>query len=196
LKSNRQHTDTELWQAFKSGDRLAFETIYRKYFHDLRHYGMSLCHEQEHVLDAIHTLFFDLWTSKDNLGDTNNIKYYLLKALRRVITHQLVKQRNQSTPTAREEGFDISIEARLIEKQGQEETTQKLSKAIAQLPARQREVVFLKFYENLSYEEIASMTSLKTRTVYNTLFTALERMRKVITKQVNWSILLILNFWL
>jgi RNA polymerase sigma factor (sigma-70 family) len=194
LKPNAYHTEAELWQAFKKGNRLAYEEMYRKYFADLQHYGLHLYHDKEHVLDAIHTLFFDLWTRKEHLGDTDNIRYYLLKGLRRLITQQLVRQRKQQVSDQSNTGFAHSFETELIEKQTQEETSQKLKRALQQLSPRQQEVIFLKFYENLSYEQIAVMTSLKVRTVYNTVFQALESVRKLITQQVKWLILLCINF--
>lgn len=195
LKPHVHHTEAELWQAFKKGDRLAYEEMYRKHFTDLQHYGWYLCHDKEHVLDAIHTLFFDLWTRKEYLGDTDNIRFYLLKGLRRVITHQLVRQRKQQVVDQPISDTDASFETQLIEKQAQEEVSQKLKQALQQLSPRQREVIFLKFYENLSYEQIASLTSLKVRTVYNTVFQALENMRHLITQQVKWLVLLSVNFW-
>ena len=63
------------------------------------------------------------------------------------------------------------------------------------LPPRQREIIYLKFYKDLSYEEIAVLTSLKVRTVYNTVYQALESMRHLITQGVKWSIVLALQ-WL
>ncbi|WPP50072.1 RNA polymerase sigma factor [Catalinimonas niigatensis] len=193
MKPNECHSDAELWSAFRKGDRLAYEEMYRKHFSDLQHYGLHLCHDQEHVLDAIHSLFFDLWVRKEHLGNTDNIRYYLLRGLRRLITHQLVRQRKRQASGPAVAAADHSFEAKLIEKQSQEEMHQKLRQALQKLPPRQQEIIFLKFYENLSYEEISSLTSLKVRTVYNTVFQALEGMRSLITQHVKWSVLLMLH---
>ncbi len=190
---NERRDDVKQWQAFKRADRRAFEEIYRNNFSDLQQYGLSICHDGEHVLDAIHTLFFDLWTHKEQLSDTDNIRYYLFKGLRRIITHQLAKERKGLTVASPRIDSEASCETKLIEEQTQEENTQKLKKALQQLSPRQQEIVFLKFYKNLSYEEIAALTSLKVRTVYNTIHQALESMRHLITQEVKWSVVLVLH---
>jgi RNA polymerase sigma factor (sigma-70 family) len=189
LKLNKPQDQTKLWQAFKKGDKLAYEEIYRSNFYDLKHYGISICHDEAMALDAIHNLFFDLWTRKAQLGDTDNIRFYLLKGLRRLITRQLNRQRKMPYLTLPE--VEISHEARIIEDQAREETSLELKQALLQLSPRQREVVFLKFYEELSYEEIAAITSLKVRTVYNTVFQALESIRHLMSQRAKWIILII-----
>lgn len=183
------------WRAFKKADLQAFEEIYRTYFNDLQQYGLSICHDSEYVLDAIHTLFFDLWTRKEQLSDTDSIRFYLFKGLRRIITHQLAKQRRRRSTVPSQATTEASYETKLVEAQTQREISQRLKGALEKLPPRQREVVFLKFYKNLSNEEIASLTSLKVRTVYNTMYQALENMRHSITQGIEWSVVLIFQ-WL
>lgn len=186
-------SDIEQWQAFKRADRVAYEEIYRSNFNDLKQYGLSICHNHEYVLDAIHTLFLDLWIHKEQLGDTDNIRFYLLKGLRRVITQQLAKQRRRCAAALPHDISELPYETTLIEAQAQEETAQKIRNALHQLSPRQREIVFLKFYENMTSEEIATLTSLKVRTVYNTIYQALESMRRLIGQEVGLVFLLILQ---
>ena len=192
LNADERHTNIMRWQAFKKADRRAFEEIYRNNFSDLQQYGLSICHDSEHVLDAIHTLFFDLWVHKEQLSDTDNIRFYLFKGLRRVITQQLVKQRKSRTASPWIT-TEVSYETKLVEAQTQKEVAQKLKDALEKLSPRQREIIFLKFYKNLSNEEIASLTSLKVRTVYNTVYQALESMRLLITQEIKWFVVLILQ---
>lgn len=189
MKLNTPQDQTDLWQAFKKGDKLAYEEIYRNNFFDLKHYGISICHDEAMALDAIHTLFFDLWTRKAKLGETDNIRFYLLKGLRRLITRQLTRLRKMPDVPLPE--VEISHEARIIEDQSREEVSLELKHALLQLPPRQREVIFLKFYEELSYDEIATITSLKVRTVYNTVFQALESIRHLMSQGAKWVILII-----
>jgi len=50
---------------------------------------------------------------------------------------------------------------------------------MAQLPARQREVIFLKYYNNLSYEEIAGIMGIEQDSVYKLTYKALEKLQKL-----------------
>ena len=57
-----------------------------------------------------------------------------------------------------------------------------LRNAVESLPERQRELVQLRFYEHMSYEEIAMKTSLSVRTVYNKLHEAIKKLRSPVLK--------------
>jgi len=45
------------------------------------------------------------------------------------------------------------------------------------LPARQRELIILKFYEGLGYEDIVRKTGLTRRTIYNKIHEALSKIK-------------------
>ena len=69
-----------------------------------------------------------------------------------------------------------------IETESHQQQQKHLLKAIHQLPKRQREIVYLFYYNNLSYKEIASVMSLEVKTVYNQIYTALETLKKHLSK--------------
>ena len=52
--------------------------------------------------------------------------------------------------------------------------------AIEQLSNRQKEIIYLKFYNGLSYEEISAVTQLKYQSVRNLFSVALKELRKKI----------------
>jgi len=68
---------------------------------------------------------------------------------------------------------------------------QKVQRAIHQLTKREFEIIRMKFFENKSYEEIASITTATPRTVYNHMYNAL----KVLRKSLNVFILLPAVWW-
>ena len=52
-----------------------------------------------------------------------------------------------------------------------------LQSYLNELPARQKELIFMKFYEGLSYDEIVQQTGLSHRTVYNKIHEALKKLK-------------------
>ena len=72
---------------------------------------------------------------------------------------------------------ECSYEEYVVAFEEKENTRQVLSKIIQSLPGRQKQLVQLRFYEQLSFEEISARTSLSVRTVYNKLHEALKRIR-------------------
>jgi DNA-directed RNA polymerase specialized sigma24 family protein len=75
-----------------------------------------------------------------------------------------------------EEQFsEVSREETLILKDGHESVCRNLAQIINNLPARQRELIQLRFYDGLGYDAIVEKTGLAHRTVYNKIHEALGR---------------------
>jgi len=72
----------------------------------------------------------------------------------------------------------LSYETLLVAFQLSEEKKENLREALKKLTKKQLEIIRLKFFENLSYAEIAARTSLKQRTVYNLIYEALRQLRE------------------
>lgn len=75
---------------------------------------------------------------------------------------------------------ELSYEEIMVGLQQDEELKNKLRVAIAQLTPRQVELIQLKFFEGLSYEQIAQRTSQSVKTAYNTVYDAIKMLRKIL----------------
>ncbi|GAB3271752.1 RNA polymerase sigma-70 factor [Larkinella harenae] len=178
-------SDELLWKTFKEGHEEAFGELYNRYFKILYSYGSKFTPDKELVRDGIHDLFIELWENRHNLRETTSVKYYLLKAMRYTMIDQLkarpwqvVDQSNQVSG-----GFDLvpPHEAHLIAEQLDEEQKERILKALNTLTQRQKEAIYLRFYSNLSYEEIASILSMNVDSSYNLISRAIGVLRKNIT---------------
>ncbi len=54
--------------------------------------------------------------------------------------------------------------------------------ALAQLSARQKEIIYLKFYQNLSYEEVSDIMNINYQVARNLLSQAIKTMKKILQK--------------
>jgi len=173
--------DTEVWQAFRKGDEAAFQQIYTNYVRVLFSYGNKITTDFSLVEDCVHDLFVELWGRKEHLGDTTSLKLYLFKGLKRKIIRKLAHQKKtiftENAPPS-SFGFTSSYESSLIREQLTEEQHRRLVRAMANLTERQREVLFLRFHVNMSYEEIADLLSLNYQSVSNLVFRAMKTLRK------------------
>jgi RNA polymerase sigma factor (sigma-70 family) len=166
------------------GNKQALEYIYRRYAKDLFNYGMKIKTHRNLVKDCIQELFVELWKSRSDLSETHHIKFYLLKAIKIKIYHQLKKQMRfdyiSSADQMCSDLMDISssYEAHLIEVQSQEESRKKVTQCVQQLPARQREIIHLLFFEGQSYEEIADIMGIHVQSVYTLAWKALSALKK------------------
>ncbi len=190
-------TDLELWQAFKSGSKEAYSFMYRKFAPVLYNYGCKICGDKSLVEDSIQDLFIHILTNKQALSDTTNIKFYLFKSLRREIITKLTTHQKHFSSAYSLLPFDSSPacalpshETLLISAQQTEEQTQILTKELSSLPARQKEAIFLKFYDNLSYDEIASIMEIDHKSVYKTIYKAIDVLQKKIAFETLVTLLL------
>ena len=85
--------DREIWERFKSGDKSALSWVYFQHFHSMFQYGMKFKEDPEVVKDCIQDVFFKLIKAGKKLNSTDNIRFYLFKALKNSIYKRLEKDR-------------------------------------------------------------------------------------------------------
>ena len=164
-------TDAQLWEQFTLGNKSAFDTIYDRYFQLLCCYGDRICDDKSLVEDVVQDLFIYLWTRKERLGATPAIKFYLFRCLRRKLIRVLTQQKRRTDHhvVLEIEGrrFQLSLQRSSMLPLEDSELRDKLAAALGQLTDRQKEAIYLRFYNNLSFQEVASIMDLEVRSVYN-----------------------------
>ena len=186
-----------IWDNFREGSKEALEVIYQENYTPLFHYGMKFTGDEHTVKDTIHELFIELINSGEKLGSTDNIRFYLLRALRNKLVRQLQKptyQQIENNPV-----FDMefslleSIENQLIEKEVEEANRTRITHSINKLSQKQQEIIYLRFYSNLPYSEIATLFQVKIQTVRNLMNRAINSIKADLEgNQINKDLLLLI----
>jgi RNA polymerase sigma factor (sigma-70 family) len=170
--------DSVLWQAFKEGDREAFDTIYRAHISLLISYGYKLTNNRSLIQDCIQDLFVELWNNRSNQTQVQSIKHYLLKSLR----YKLVRRvRMDVTETLEESQLPpdpANFENDLLEWETTHQQVQQLDLVLSQLPRRQKEAIYLRYYEELSNEEVAQVMGVNYQSACKFIYTALKTLRQ------------------
>jgi len=177
--SDKMGTDAfNNWQKFLDGDREAFGNIFRQYFTDLLAYGMKIISSDDLVKDHIQELFIRLWEKRSQLDVVRSVKAYLLISLK----HDLLQSTRNSwknVPNLIENSlFVISFEDFLIEKEKEIALAKLVASCLEKLTVRQREVIYLRFYHNLDFPQLAEVMEMNVQSVRNLLFRTLEKIRK------------------
>lgn len=179
--SDPKMDDSELWNAFRAGDDLAFGQIARHHYRSLFTYGIKFSKDLEFVKDCIQDLFLELWIKRETIGDTDFVKFYLLKSLRRKIHRESLKQNwmtdEDDLNFEAENVGEISIEQKIIEIETNEEILQLLNQQLTLLTKRQQEIIYLRFFENLDNESIAQLMSISRQAVANLLYRTIQELR-------------------
>ena len=170
-----------VWRNFRNGDSDALAQIFREQYDSLYYYGMKLTRDEDLVKDCIQNVFLKLWTRRDQLGEIRYVKAYLLKTLQRHISDEAVasgKKKNLQTDLVYEFDITFSHEDFLIAAQISKEQGEALARFLNQLSKRQREALFLKFYEGLDYEKIADVMALNVQSVRNLIHQSLKSLKE------------------
>lgn len=190
-----------MWTELKSGNKNALEQIYREHAEVMLRYGIKICGDSTIVEDCIQNLFITIWERRESLGDTDSIRNYLLASLRRAIYKYGDKKSIAVDPVElrKEDGEkEATFEDLMIKKEMDAEQKEKFKVALAEISARQREVIYLRYYQDKDYDEICEIMGITYQGARNMLFKALKSLKKHlmiwiilymqwVTKLIDWD---------
>ena len=186
--------DSILWDCLKAGDEKAFSMLFEKYYGTLVRYGSSFSSFSEKVQDCVQDVFTDIWIYKETLNDSVVVKAYLLSCVRRRIARLQERDhifKRAVSMDSLEFSFDFSVEHHLIANETAAGKAVRLNRFINELPARQKEALYLRYHQGLSVEQIAELLNVNYQSANNILYRALLKLRK--EWKGNLSILLLLS---
>jgi RNA polymerase sigma factor (sigma-70 family) len=144
---------------------------------------MRKLNDPDMVRDCIQDLFVTLWSSRSKLSTTDNVRYYLLASLRNQIVRASVENGKwQKTELSSAENFQIQFnpETELIRRENLSQKAKMLIIALDQLTPRQKEVLYLRYFEELSYEQVAELLDLSIKGVYKLNYRAIDALKSVL----------------
>jgi RNA polymerase sigma factor (sigma-70 family) len=177
---NTANPDIVLWESFRKGDKEAFATLFRVHYEVLYRYGSKFTSIGARLEDAIQELFIELWQAKSRTPVVS-VRAYLLKALKyKLLKDYRQKGRLISLTDNPDIPFELSHEHFLIAQQESEEKKQSVLNALAQLTNRQKEIIYLKFYQDLSYEEVSEIMNINYQVARNLLYQAIKSLKSLL----------------
>ncbi len=178
----RKENDRRIWQSFRNGNKSAFQKIYFDHYRFLYNYCRKYTTDAALVEDIIQDLFVTLLVDKDRLSETDNIRFYLLRSIRRRLFKALNSKQHKITDL-----FDNNnpafylyegVEPGYGDDEEQNRFLKMLMGSMNRLGERQKEIIYLKYYSGLNNKEIADVLGVSYQTVRNTLCNALSKIRK------------------
>jgi len=177
-----------VWDRMKSGDEKALAEIFTFFYSDLYRYGIKMFDLPDLIKDSIQDVFMRIWEKRDTIGDVQNPKAYLISSVRRKLFENKGPRSSEiSDELLNNEGkqnFSFSAMEFMEMAEISLQIRNSLTQAINNLPERQRELVFLRFYYNLKYLEIAKIMEVNEQTVRNMMQRALSNLRDKIDRQL------------
>ncbi|NDV63715.1 RNA polymerase sigma factor [Bacteroides sp. 224] len=176
------NSDVLLWKRFLKGDSEAYSQIYQQTVKDLFQYGLLYTTDRELIKDCIHDVFVKIYANRANLNVTNNIMGYLIVALKNTLLNALQKNANHPTTgepaPEKETATDHSTpETAYIKEEEEQQTKQTVRTIMAALPERQREIIYYRYMQDMSIQEIAEITDMNYQSVLNSIQRALNKVK-------------------
>jgi len=185
LDSHSAQEDKSLIVAIRSGDYAAFTQLYNKYIQPLTQYGLKFIADLPAVEDCLHDVFVWLWTNRQKLDMHTSVKSYLFKSVRTTMLHWLQKQnRLRSLNPGDEQGYPFELqltpETLVLNNESQRQIRQQIESVLGTLTAKQKEVIYLRYYEGLNFEDIAQSMNLSVKACYKLMGRAITTLREKI----------------
>lgn len=181
---------TSSWHFVLQGDARAYASIHGQLHPVLYRYALAMLGNEDVAQDAVQEVFIRIWYKKDTIGLLQNVRAFFFTALRRQALNQLRGLRSLQILPASEPDIEFSPEDILIEQEHVAERQLKISQYLNQLPRRQKEVIYLRFYEELSYTEIAEIMKVNYQSVINLAHKALTQLRGMMGQIPLWWLFL------
>jgi RNA polymerase sigma factor (sigma-70 family) len=190
--ANNPDVNIQLWRRFKAGESEALGQLASVHYRALYNYALKFASDPDFIRDSIQELYLDLWERREFLSETAFVKSYLLKALRHKLIKESIRLKRFHEPASLSVDFEnanCSVESDIIEDEHQRHITSRLNHIINGLSKRQQEIIYLRFYQNLSNEDIAHIMGLGRQSVSNLLYRTLKEIKEIWTPAFNCIVL-------
>lgn len=173
-------TDESLARKAARGNHDAYEQLVVRYEKRIYNFGLRMTGNREDAMDLMQNTFIGMYQSLPSFREDATFSTWMFSIAARKAT-DLYRRRKPTEQLAEEEQLpvqDLPHESPL----GQLLTADLKSliqSALTQLPTEQRLVIELKFYQELTFEEIATLLQISTNTLKSRLYTALRKIRSL-----------------
>ena len=195
LSNNSMFTQDESyikWKLFLEGDDQAYSWIYTHYIQVLYNYGLQITPDSEIVKDCIQDVFVKIYKAKKKLTVPQNPKVYLMIALKNNIYNTFNQERLQKNYafSLYQTEEQLTVKNEFIDQEARHEEMNNIKRMMKILTPKQREVIYYRFIEELSYDDICQIMGLNYQSAYNLLQRSLQKIREAYGVTGIWMLIL------
>lgn len=171
----------EWWLAVVESNAACLGHIHSALFPGLYNYGLKLLGDDSLAQDALQELFIKVWNKRRQIGELEKVKPYFFTAFRRQILNQLrdLKLKQLKIKLYQQPDIGFSQEEIVIRKEEDQQLRSTIAKLLNELPPRQKEVIYLHYFEGLSLQQIADVLGINHQSVMNIRQRALVKLRSM-----------------
>ena len=174
-------SDGELIQRTSAGDRVAYEKLYRRYARSVFGLALRRLGDRGRAEDAVQETFASIWRSAGTYRPERGPGAPWLYGVAR---NAIVDRSRARTETPAETPDEPSTEASPGEQAEQAWTSWRIHRALEALPEREREVVALAYWSDLSQSEVAKRLDIPLGTVKTRTRSALQHLATILEEEL------------
>jgi len=169
---------------FKLGSADALRRIYEKYKTDLLKLAVALEADANAAEDVVQDVFVRFAQSAHRIGLTGSLKGYLVTSVANAIRNRR-RDRQRHETVGLDGSEEISSDATRPEQWAiLSEQMQLLTKAMAQIPYKQREVITLRMEADMTFRQIAKIQNASINTIQGRYRYGLTKLRSLLNSEV------------
>ncbi|MCD8291848.1 MAG: sigma-70 family RNA polymerase sigma factor [Prevotella sp.] len=192
MENIKKLTDEELALSYIKGDNKAFDELLSRNQNKLFSYILFIVRDEDKANDLFQETFVKVITKlhQGRYVDSGKFGAWIMRIAHNVIMDWYREQRARNIVEPTEENdlsniggsniLDSNVENQFVK----EQVMCDVKKMMNLLPPTQREVVFMRFYQNMSFKEIAELTGVSINTSLGRMRYAILNLRRM-TKEHN-----------
>lgn len=172
--------DKNLWANIEIGNKEAYSEAYIFYYKKLYNYGKKITDDIAMIEDSINEVFIMIWKNRETLHNISSPQAYIFSSFRNNIFKKIKSAKLiHFSKVDDQTEVQFAIDSIIVQKETNVVLKAKIESALQQLTDRQREAIFLRFYEGLSYAEIAGVMNISIKATYKIMARALTELKEI-----------------
>ncbi|NML22238.1 sigma-70 family RNA polymerase sigma factor [Pseudoflavitalea sp. G-6-1-2] len=180
-----------LWTNISTGEISAYEQLYISLYKRFFNYGRKFTADIPMLEDVLQEVLLTVWMQRERIPALQNPHAYYFASFRNALFARLKQAQNMMPVASVSEEIDFSADHFIINKEWNQEMQQNLLRALNSLTPRQREAIYLRFYEGFSYAEVAVALGITEKATYKIMARALLQLRSTMNLPILTVLLLL-----
>ncbi len=178
----QEESDKGLVEKTAKGDMAAYEILYRRFETKIFHYLLSAIPDETTAEDLLAEVMVAVWNGAKNFKGDSQVSTWIFGIARHKMLDGIrSRTRNRNETVAIDEAMEIVDPAKNPEAKAEQAAEADIvKKAMSTLSPEHREILFLAFYEELPYQEIAERIETPVNTVKTRVYYAKQQLKRAL----------------
>ena len=179
-------TDETLVDLYALGNNSAFDVLLNRYKKNIHSYIFYIVRNQDLTEDIFQETFLKviMTIKQGRYTDNGKFKAWITRIAHNLIIDNFRQERNENTISNDDVEVDLLNDMKLCDTNIEDEIVQDqvfadIKKLVNHLPDNQREVLEMRYYQDMSFKEIADLTGVSINTALGRMRYAILNMRRM-----------------